>query len=142
MSPLDQEMIGKKLAILEETIEILKDLKRKGRVEFKKTREIRDQAIYRLILGIEAITDIGNHILAEVYGRSAETYEDIIRQLGEVEIISKDLSERSKGMAKFRNVLTHLYAVIDLDKVYDNLQKAPEDFSEFAKAFSNYLKKG
>jgi uncharacterized protein YutE (UPF0331/DUF86 family) len=43
------------------------------------------------------------------------------------------------GMAKFRNVLVHLYLAVDLRKVYHYIQSDLGDFVLFAKYVSDYI---
>jgi uncharacterized protein YutE (UPF0331/DUF86 family) len=42
-------------------------------------------------------------------------------------------------MAKFRNVLVHLYLEVDLRKVYHYIQSDLDDFVLFAKYVSDYI---
>jgi len=53
---------------------------------------------------IQAVLDIGNHILAEK-GIAVESYRDILQELGKLSIIPADFSLKIKGMAGLRNIL-------------------------------------
>ncbi len=141
MFPEVKSSILKKMKKLEEVIEILEELKRIPFEEFIKDGKTQAAAMYNLIIGIEAITDVGNYFLAEKFHQAAETYEDIIKGLGEKGIISEDLLKQSEGMARFRNVLVHLYEEVEPEKVYQNLQKTPDIFRQFAKYFQEFLEK-
>ncbi len=141
MSPEVKSSILKKLKKLEEVIEKLEDLKKTPFEKFLGDDKAQGATMYNLIIGIEAITDVGNYFLAEKFNKAAETYEDIIKELRETRIISEELFKRSEGMARFRNILVHLYEEIEPEKVYQNLQKAPETFREFAKAYQEFLEK-
>lgn len=44
-------------------------------------------------------------------------------------------------MAKFRNVLVHLYLEVDLRRVYRYLQESLEDFEQFACYVSEWLQR-
>lgn len=44
------------------------------------------------------------------------------------------------GMAKFRNVLVHLYLEVDRRRVYRYLQESLEDFEQFARYISEWLR--
>jgi len=46
-------------------------------------------------------------------------------------IISKELSKKLINMAKFRNLLVHLYWKVDDEKIYEILQSELADFDEF-----------
>jgi hypothetical protein len=49
----------------------------------------------------------------------------------EMKAISKELSERLINMAKFRNLLVHLYWKVDDERIYDVLQSELDDFDDF-----------
>ena len=42
-------------------------------------------------------------------------------------------------MARFRNILVHLYAQVDVGRVYDNLQNHLDDFGQFAQYILDFL---
>lgn len=43
------------------------------------------------------------------------------------------------GVGRFRNILAYAYITIDLDKVYENLQKAPEQIGEFMRLVQRFV---
>ncbi len=141
MAPEVKSSILAKLKKLEEAVEKLETLRKTSFEEFLDNFQIQDASMYNLVMGIEAITDVGNYFLAEHFHRSPETYEDIIKELGETKIISEDLLKKSEGMARFRNRLIHLYEAVEPEKVYNYLQSAPAIFREFASAFNEFLEK-
>lgn len=141
MAPEVKSSILAKLKKLEESVEKLEALRKTPFERFLNSFQIQDASMYNLVIGIEAITDVGNYFLAEHFHKSPETYEDIITQLGETKIISEELFQKSKGMARFRNLLIHLYEVVEPEQVHESLQKAPGIFREFAAAFSEFLEK-
>ncbi len=141
MAPEVKSSILAKLKKLEEVVEKLEALRRTPLEKFLADFQTQDASMYNLVVGIEAITDVGNYFLAEHFHKSPETYEDIINQLGETKIISGELLEKSKGTARFQNLLIHLYEAVEPESVYENLQKAPDVFREFAVAFSDFLEK-
>jgi uncharacterized protein YutE (UPF0331/DUF86 family) len=141
MSPEIKSSIDKKLKKLESVIEHLEELRTSRWEDFIEEFKIQDSAMYNLVVGIEAVTDVGNYLLSEHFNKSPETYEDIIKELGATKIISEDLLKKSKGMAGFRNLLVHVYETVEPEKVYQYLQQAPGIFRQYAKAFSEFLDK-
>lgn len=133
-------IVGERIKKLEEAVGELKKLQRVPKERFLKDKTIQYAAMYAMILGIEAICDIGNHLLAYFFNRPADTYKDIILTLGECEVIPKNFAQRSSKMTDFRNILIHLYLKVDPEEVYKNFQKAPEEFNKFAKYFLEFLK--
>lgn len=132
-------IIGERLKKLEEAIAELKKLGKIPKTKFSKDKTIQYAAMYAMILGVETICDIGNHILAHFFNRPADTYKDIILNLGECQVVPKSFAQKSSKMTDFRNILIHLYLKVDPEEVYQNFKKAPEEFSKFAKYFLKFL---
>lgn len=141
MSPINKKTIEEKLLKFQEIIKALNDIKIYPEGKFVKDMLINSAAMFNLVIAIEIIIDIGNHILVENFQKSAKTYADVIIELGETGIIPKEFAEDNKDMAKFRNKLIHDYDRIEIEKVYEYLQNAPEIFSQFAKYFIIFLDK-
>jgi uncharacterized protein YutE (UPF0331/DUF86 family) len=53
--------------------------------------------------------------------RAPQDYADVFRILGEAGILPQDLTEPMQDMARFRNLLVHLYRTIDQERVFNNL---------------------
>ncbi len=73
--------------------------------------------------------------------RKPETYKEVIEILGEEGILPEGFAERFAEAAKFRNILVHMYAEIDVEMVYEILQNNLEDFDEFARHIARYIEK-
>lgn len=134
-------IIEERVDKIREASKELLEYRKKSKEEFLQDTKLQYATMYGLVMGIEAICDIGSHILAKYFLVKCEHYEDIIKNLGEYKVIPKELSSRSKEMADFRNFLIHIYHEVDPKKVYANLQKAPEEFTKFAKHFIKFLEK-
>jgi len=77
-----------------------------------------NSAKYLLIVVIEAALDICNHLVARCGGRSPSDYADCIAILNELGAIDGDLKARLARMARFRNLLVHLYWRVDDRQVH------------------------
>jgi len=141
MSPIDKKTITEKLKLLDEVISKLEKIKAMAAKNFLTDFYISDAAIRNLTLGIEIIVDAGNHLLAEKFHDSAKTYKDVIIKLGDNGIVPQEFANENVKMPDFRNLVIHAYIDLDLDKVYDYLQKAPDIFRQFAKYFIEFLEK-
>ncbi len=93
-----------------------------------------------LQLAIQAVLDIGAHILAADFGKRPQEYREIIRQMGSVGVLPRDFAKRIAGMSGFRNILVHSYLEIDPHQVYEALQSL-DDFEVFANHVLEYLKR-
>ena len=99
-----------------------------------------NSAKYLLIVACEAALDICNHLAARRGGRSPADYADCIAILGEIGAIDRDLSHRLVRMARFRNLLVHLYARVDDIEVHRVIRSDLRDFDEYLAALGRYLK--
>ncbi len=138
---LDKTVIEEKLAKLAQAIQLLEKYKKVSREDFLVDFTVNSAAQFNLALGIEIIVDIGNHILGEAYQVHPKEYAEVIEALGEYEIVPKELAKGNIEMAKFRNRIIHHYGAVDMGLVYENLQKAPDVFRQFARAFSEFLER-
>jgi len=58
---------------------------------------------------LEALMDLGRHILAKGLGRVATEYRDVARQLLAAGVLDEETSRRMSDMAGYRNRLVHFY---------------------------------
>ncbi len=99
--------------------------------EFLSSVDKVDSAKYNLIVAIEGAIDICNHIVVRAGGRAPNDHADCFEVLGELKMLPTVFVERLKSMAKFRNLLVHLYWKVDDRKVYQILKKDIRDIKEF-----------
>ncbi len=135
---IDKETIREKLDRLEQAVKLLEKYRKVPKEDFLIDFTINSASQFNLILGIEIIVDIGNHILAEMYQVHPKEYKGIIKALGEHKIVSEKFAEENLEMAKFRNLI---YGKVDMKEIYNNLKKAPDVFREFAKHFAEFLER-
>ena len=82
-------------------------------------------------MSIECCLDVANHIIASERYRSPEDYADSFKVLQEQGLVSTDLGQKLRQMAKFRNRLVHLYGEIDNSYVYQFIQDDLKDIEKF-----------
>jgi uncharacterized protein YutE (UPF0331/DUF86 family) len=92
-----------------------------------------------LQLGCEIVLDVGNHVLVGAFSRPSESYEEILTGLAVEGVIGADLRAGLTGLGGFRNVLVHGYLDLDLDRVVQILEHAPERFERFARELHDWL---
>lgn len=72
-----------------------------------------------LQITIEAMIDIGQHIISDEGLREPQSYRDVFNVLAENNIIPKDELIEYEKIASFRNILVHHYEKVDDSIVYD-----------------------
>jgi uncharacterized protein YutE (UPF0331/DUF86 family) len=81
---------------------------------------------------IQAVLDIGAHILAENGLVDWEEYREIPTRLARDCGLSAELSARLEKAAGLRNILVHMYVEVDPELIYKTLQEELGAFNEFA----------
>lgn len=95
---------------------------------------------YYFQISIECCIDIEAHLISRLGLRRFEGYKELFTILGEADIIPNDFVPTLREMAGFRNMLVHLYWEVDVDKVYEILNKNLQDFEKFAAYIAKFLK--
>lgn len=98
-----------------------------------------NSAKYLLIVATEAALDICNHLAARRGGRTPADYADCIAVLAEIGVVDDSLRQRLVRMARFRNLLVHLYwRVLDAE-VYRVIREDLADLDEYLASLGRYL---
>lgn len=136
---LDADVVRSRCGEIEQALERLTRIRAVGRDTFLTDADTRDIACYRLLLAIEAALALCFHISARRLKRVPEDYAGCFVGLAEAGIISTDLSTRLQQMARFRNLLVHVYWTIDYGRVFDVLDKDLDDLRAFSRAVASLL---
>jgi uncharacterized protein YutE (UPF0331/DUF86 family) len=107
---------------------------------FRVDRRSVNSAKYLLIVATESALDICNHLAARRGGRSPEDYADCITILGEIGAIPADLRQRLIKMARFRNLIVHLYWKVDDREVHRVIREDLAGLEKYLAAVGEYLK--
>ncbi|WP_026486309.1 type VII toxin-antitoxin system HepT family RNase toxin [Caldanaerobius polysaccharolyticus] len=139
--PYDVDKIIKKLDTIKRSINNLNELSRLTPKEFLSDFKYYDSAKYNLQIAIEAMIDIGNHIISRQNFEPPKTYADTFEILGKHNILPSDMINTYKLMAKFRNRIVHFYDDVDESEVYNILQNNIQDFEKFISFIASLLNK-
>jgi uncharacterized protein YutE (UPF0331/DUF86 family) len=133
------EVIRKRLNKLDEYLSVLSKVQCNGFEEFIADPEHYGSAERFLHLAVEAVTDIGNHIVADLELGTVNSYRDIPAILADKGYINHELEEKWVRMIGFWNTLVHEYIDIDRQIVYDVLTNHLDDFEELKRIFAQFL---
>ena len=120
----------------------LRELGQLAEAEFLADYRNTESAKYLLIVATEAAIDLCNHIVARQGGRAPQDYADCFAILADLKVIRPDLAKRLKQMARFRNLLVHLYWRVDNQRVYQTIQNDLGDLDTFRQQVSAWLGMG
>ena len=89
---------------------------------------------------LEAVFDIGRHILAKTYGFKEIEYKTIAKELEKRKVITKELSDVLYTMAGYRNRMVHFYREVTPEELYSIVVNHLKDFEKFAKEIVAFIK--
>jgi len=139
--PLNKEVLQTRVSYIEDS---LRSLERFKGVTFQKFHTNSDNfriAFYDLHRSLEAVMDIGSHILSRIPGARPTSYKDIPRFLEKHKIISSDFANNQlTKMAGYRNRMVHFYGEITEQEIYNIIQEELEDFYTFCSYIQKVLK--
>lgn len=98
-----------------------------------------NSAKYLLIVAAESALDICNHVVARRGGRSPEDYADCIAILAEIGALDDHLRRRLVQVARFRNLLVHLYWRVADAEVHRVIREDLGDFDAYLASLGRYL---
>jgi len=90
---------------------------------------------------LEAIFDIGRHIISKTAGKGIIEYKEIAKTLGERKFITKQLAEKLKLMAGYRNRLIHFYHEVTDRELFLIVTKNLADMEDFVKEIKTFIEK-
>lgn len=131
---LNHELIRTRCQEIEESLSRLEQIKGKSRKEFLQDQDLQDIACYRLLVAIEAALGLCYHVAARRLKKVPEEYAECFAILAEAGIISSNLSGSLQKMARFRNLLVHMYWKVDYGVLYEIIQHKLKELRQFSKA--------
>ena len=90
---------------------------------------------------LEAIFDIGRHIIAKSAGKGLVEYKEIAIALGNRGVITKQHAGRLKLMAGYRNRLVHFYHEVTEKELYLIVKNNLSDIENFVKEIKTFIEK-
>ena len=128
---IDLDSIKQRLDRTREELVILRRLSGLPRHVFTSDAEKIRVAERSLQVAIQCCLDIGNHIVAaRDLGRPIDN-EAIFRLLGDHGIVPMESIPKLVQMARFRNLLVHLYLRVRAEELYRIIQEDLEDIEAF-----------
>lgn len=131
---VDVERLSALLDLLKEETTHLRRLAQLSQEEVLADTDIMASIKYRFVVAIEICNDVAHHIISSEGLRAPTDFADAFGVLGDADFLPKELVPMLKEMAKFRNLLVHLYSKVNDAKVLEILHTRPGDFDAFRAA--------
>ena len=140
ISNLNTKLIEDRLGFIVRSIAKLKKLSRFDEHDFLKEDKPAIAESY-LRRSLEAIFDIGRHIIAKTAGKGIVEYKEIAQALNQEGVVTGDQSKKLILMAGYRNRLVHFYHEISDRELYAILNNNLSDVEAFVKEIKRFIEK-
>lgn len=136
---LNADLVRARCAEIYESIDRLKEFQSLSLEEFLADRDVLDIACYRLLVAIEAALALCYHISAKHLHKVPEEYAACFEVLYNAGLIQEEVKKRLQQMARFRNLLVHVYWKLDYRRIYNVIMDDLEDLRRFASAMAGLI---
>jgi uncharacterized protein YutE (UPF0331/DUF86 family) len=121
MSPgdIDSKVVAQRVFRISQMVDSLKDLQLEEKGSFLADRHKVAAAESYLRRALEALFDIGRHILAKRFAYPATEYKDIAKGLSDKGIVVEKEAESMRKMAGYRNRMVHFYHEITPEELHE-----------------------
>lgn len=128
---IERDKIRQKIQFMRDRLRQLEDVQSMTYEDFMTQPFVLDGSLRLLQVMIEAMLDIGSHIVArEGYG-IPHTYANVISLLMDNDVLPKDQANIYIDMVGFRNRIVHLYDEVEPEIVYKLISQSLGDFRDF-----------
>jgi uncharacterized protein YutE (UPF0331/DUF86 family) len=128
---VDADRAEARIERLEELIERLEGVRKKGEDAYLGDAELRAMTERWLEIAIQVCIDLGTQVVMEQSAPAPSNYADIFKILGQKGLLSEELAGRLGNAARQRNLLVHLYMEVDDRAVFASLAFL-DDLRQFA----------
>jgi uncharacterized protein YutE (UPF0331/DUF86 family) len=113
------KVIAERVSWIRRMLDGLKALPRQTYEEFAADQRTVAAAESYLRRGLEALLDLGRHILAKGFGRGVTEYKEIPAALAEQGVLGREAADLLREMAGYRNRLVHFYDEVSARELYE-----------------------
>jgi uncharacterized protein YutE (UPF0331/DUF86 family) len=135
----NQALIAERIGIIQSSVSRLKKLARTPQEQFCIDEDSVDIAENRLHRALEALFDLGRHLVVKSGAGVPPDYRSVIEKLKEAQILPIEFAQQITGMAGYRNRLIHEYNKVTPEELYEIIQTRLSDFTIFCKYVVDYL---
>lgn len=136
---VDLDVFRLRLAKLDEYLEYLDEMARRETSELLGDPGLLAQTERWMHLVVEAALDLGQHVIAAEGWRTPTTNREVFQILRERRVISDELGRQMEGWTGLRNVLVHLYLMIDHERLLQILHEELDQPRAYVAALLAFL---
>ena len=139
-SILSRRVIVERLALLDQMIRQIEQLPLHDEDAFFADNRNVHTAESCLRRALEALFDVGRHLLAKAFGIPSASYRETAARLAERDVLDKEEGKTFAQMAGYRDRLTHLYHEVSPAELYQVCVEDLGDLASIRSAFQRWIR--
>lgn len=135
----NQRVVAERLQWVRRMEEEIRSLPLASLDEFTSDRRNIGAAESCLRRALEALLDLGRHLLAKIFGEAVTEYKRIAEELERRQVLAPETAHRLRVLAGYRNRMVHFYHEVTEEELYAICTDQIEDVLAVKDAFLNWL---
>lgn len=131
---LNPDLVRNRCREITDSLARLEKIALMSKEAFLQDQDSKDIASYRLLIAIEAALNLCYHISSKKLNKVPESYADCFQLVCEAGLIPAALSGNLQKMARFRNLLVHVYWDLDEETLYTIIASDLDDLRKYCDA--------
>lgn len=137
-----RDIVVQKLAELTDRASRVRANQKPDAATLASDRDALDLVSFNLMLAVQACADLAAHIIADEGWPTPASLAESFERLCEHGVISRATADAFRLAVRFRNVVAHGYAGVDVAAVHAGSTRGLEDLDRFAREVSTWLAAG
>jgi uncharacterized protein YutE (UPF0331/DUF86 family) len=133
---VDKTLLAAKVAAIRDAVQRIRAVLPLDRETFISDRTAREIVTLNLFVALQECLSLATHWLADEGWDIPQSYRDVLRTLGEREVIPRELAARLASASGLRNLIAHQYGVLDWARIHQIALTALDDLLAFCEALA------
>ena len=138
-SRANQRIVADRLAWVDRMLADIRSIPLSSIEVFEKDRRNIGAAESNLRRALEALLDLGRHLLAKVFGEAVAEYKTIADKLEKHDVLNQEAAQQLRVLAGYRNRMVHFYHEITYKELYQICSKELDDIVTVQDAFKQWI---
>lgn len=135
----NDSLISERVGIITSSVNRLKILAAEPLEHFKVNNDAVDIAENRLRKALEALFDLGRHVVIKSGLGVPADYRSVIEKLREAGCLPEDFTQKIIGIAGYRNRIIHDYNKVTPEELHYIMQNRLQDLTQFCKYILDFI---
>jgi uncharacterized protein YutE (UPF0331/DUF86 family) len=136
-----EDIVRLKLAELEDRVSRIRTHQARDAEALAADRDALDIVAFNLMLAVQSCSDVAAHVIADEGWTAPASLADGFRRLAEHGVISAPTASAMRGAVRFRNVVAHGYAGLDVGAAHAASTAGLADLDAFAREVAAWLER-